>query len=233
MGGARYHRILVPLDGSPRAECVLPIATALAAQADALWLVHVVPSPTSSNACRSPPRTRRSWRRSSAATSSRPRSISPSSDAAPPAPHTHLLTNHNVDAMLHRFVAEHQIDLVLLSAHGCAGQAQWPFGSLTQSFIQYGETPLLIVQDMPLCASGAIQTALQSVVPTAHSERHGSCRAPARQPACWAYPSIWRPIPRKVKISERIDLTEVASPFPSTIGLSSAPLAPIIKADSR
>jgi hypothetical protein len=37
---------------------------------------------------------------------------------------------------------------------------------------------------------------------------------------------------RKVKISERIDLTEVMSPSPLTIGLSSAPLSPIIKADS-
>ena len=44
-GEQRYHRILAPLDGSTRAECVLPIATALAERADALWLVHVVPRP--------------------------------------------------------------------------------------------------------------------------------------------------------------------------------------------
>ena len=73
--------------------------------------------------------------------------------------------------MLHRFVAEEQIDLVLLSAHGFSGQAQWPFGSLTQSFIEYGETPLLIVQDMPGCARGAILTAVQSVVHSAHTAR--------------------------------------------------------------
>ena len=86
--------------------------------------------------------------------------------------------------MLHRFVAEEQIDLVLLCAHGFSGQAQWPFGSLAQSFILYGETPLLIVQDMPMCASGAIQTALQSVV---HPARTASVadpgRAATRQPA--------------------------------------------------
>ena len=40
-----YRRILVPLDGSPRAECVLPIATALAERADAFWLAHVVTRP--------------------------------------------------------------------------------------------------------------------------------------------------------------------------------------------
>jgi hypothetical protein len=39
--------------------------------------------------------------------------------------------------------------------------------------------------------------------------------------------------PRKVKISKRIDLTEVTSPPHPTIDLSSAPLSPIIKADSR
>ena len=166
-GEQRYHRILVPLDGSPRAECVLPIATALAAQADALWLVHVVTQPdlfqrlpltTEDQALLAQIVSRNQQQAAQYLAQFQTRLL--------PAPHTHLLTNHNVDAMLHRFVAEHQINLVLLSAHGCAGQAQWPFGSLTQSFIHYGETPLLIVQDMPLCASGAIQTALQSVVAT-------------------------------------------------------------------
>ena len=169
-GGQHYQRILVPLDGSPRAECVLPIATALAAHADALWLVHGVTRPalferlpltTEDQALLAQIVARNQQQAEQYFAQLQARLL--------PAPHTHLLTNHNVTAMLHRFVAEHQIDLVVLAAHGCAGQAQWPFGSLTQSFIQYGETSLLIVQDMPVCTSGAIQTSIQSVVPTART----------------------------------------------------------------
>ena len=45
-GELRFQRILVPLDCSPRAECVLPLAVALARAHDAeLILAHVVPEP--------------------------------------------------------------------------------------------------------------------------------------------------------------------------------------------
>ena len=40
------------------------------------------------------------------------------------------------------------MDLVVISAHGYSGNAKWPYGSLTTSFIEYGTTPLLIVQDL-------------------------------------------------------------------------------------
>lgn len=38
---------------------------------------------------------------------------------------------------------------VLLCAHGGSLQMRWPYGSVTTSFIEYGSTPLLIVQDLP------------------------------------------------------------------------------------
>lgn len=179
-GEQHYRRILAPLDGSPRAECVLPLATALAERADALWLVHVVTRPelfqrlplsTEEQAFLEQIVARNQQQAQQYFEQLQARLV--------PTPHTHILTNHNVAALLHRFVAEEQIDLVLLSAHGFSGQAQWPFGSLTQSFISYGETPLLIVQDMPRCASGAIQTAIQSVV---HPARTASVADPAERP---------------------------------------------------
>src|SRR3990167_2091993 len=46
VGEIGLRRILVPLDCSPRAECVLPLATALARAHDAeLILAHVAPEP--------------------------------------------------------------------------------------------------------------------------------------------------------------------------------------------
>jgi nucleotide-binding universal stress UspA family protein len=50
---------------------------------------------------------------------------------------------------LHRLVEEEGADLVILSAHGYSGEARWPYGSVVVSFISYGTTPLIIIQDLP------------------------------------------------------------------------------------
>ena len=164
-GEQRYQRILAPLDGSTRAECVLPIATALAERTDALWLVHVVPRPelfqrlpltTDEEALLEQIGKRNQQQAEHYFEQLQARLL--------PACRTGILANHNVATTLHRFVADEQIDLVLLCAHGFSGQDQWAFGSLVQNFINYGETPLLIVQDMPARTSGAIQAAAQSAV---------------------------------------------------------------------
>ncbi|MGE3539355.1 MAG: universal stress protein [Candidatus Tectimicrobiota bacterium] len=162
-----YHRILVPLDGSQRAECVLPLASVLAEQAEAFSLVHVVTQPelfqrvtlTSEDQNVLEQIISRNQQQAE-------HYFSQLQGRLMPTPQTHIFTTPNATATLHRFVAEEQIDLVVLSAHGLSGQAQWPFGRLTQSFIDYGETPLLIVQDMPLGTSSTMQTAIQSTVYT-------------------------------------------------------------------
>ena len=50
---------------------------------------------------------------------------------------------------LHRLVEESAADLVVLCAHGHSGQRQRPYGSVATSFLTYGTTPLLILQDLP------------------------------------------------------------------------------------
>jgi nucleotide-binding universal stress UspA family protein len=51
-------------------------------------------------------------------------------------------------ATLHELVAVEDVDLVVLSAHGYSCKTKWPYGSVTASFIDYGTTPLLVVQDL-------------------------------------------------------------------------------------
>jgi hypothetical protein len=58
-----------------------------------------------------------------------------------------LVSNH-VAATLHELVEQEMIDLVVLSAHGHSGLTQWPYGSVVISFITFGTTPVLIVQDL-------------------------------------------------------------------------------------
>jgi len=164
-GEQRYQRILAPLDGSTRAECALPIAATLAERTDTLWLVHVIPRPelfqrlplTTDEEALLEQIGKRNQEQAE-------RYFEQLQARLLPSCRTGILADHNVATTLHRFVADEQIDLVLLCAHGFSGQDRWAFGSLAQNFINYGETPLLIVQDMPVRTIGAIQAAAQSAV---------------------------------------------------------------------
>jgi len=60
-----------------------------------------------------------------------------------------LLVEDHVAVAMQQLAMDEKIDLVLLSAHGYSGGTRWPYGSLTTSFITYGNKPLLIVQDLP------------------------------------------------------------------------------------
>jgi nucleotide-binding universal stress UspA family protein len=44
---------------------------------------------------------------------------------------------------------QEDIDIVVLCAHGYAGQVTWPYGTVTRTYIEHGTKPLLIIQDVP------------------------------------------------------------------------------------
>jgi nucleotide-binding universal stress UspA family protein len=147
----RYERILVPLDGSQRAECVLPIAGALAAQHNSqIVLAHVVRRPELPR--RAPP-SRDDQELANALTERNRLEASRYLEEVRarlslPA-EVRLLVEDHVAAPLQQLALEVKADLVLLSAHGYSGMTRWPYGSLATSFILYGNTPLLIIQDLP------------------------------------------------------------------------------------
>jgi nucleotide-binding universal stress UspA family protein len=145
-----YRRLLAPLDGSKRAECVIPVATALAAQHDSeLVLAHAVRSPELS--CRAP--VSRGDQDLADRLTERNRVEAArylaelQAQLSVPA-QTRLIVSDRVSATLHQLMADESVDLVILSAHGYSGDARWRYGSVTASFIDYGHRPLLIVQDM-------------------------------------------------------------------------------------
>ena len=61
----------------------------------------------------------------------------------------HISIGDNAITILHDMAEESNADLVLLAAHGETGERRWPYGSVTTSFIAYGNTSLLIMQDLP------------------------------------------------------------------------------------
>jgi nucleotide-binding universal stress UspA family protein len=150
--GLRYRRLLIPLDGSQRAECVLPQAATLARTHQAqILLAHIVQRPEMPR--RTPPTREDAELADHVVERNRAEAVDYLEQCKSRLPgdvQTRVLVSEHVVSTLHELVDQEKIDLVFLSAHGYSGQTRWPYGSIVISFIAYGTTPLLIVQDVPL-----------------------------------------------------------------------------------
>jgi len=145
-----YRQILIPLDGSQRAENALPPTTMLSRFYDSqLLLAHLVCKPEMLSRTPLTPdeielvkqvteRNRQEATRYLEEIRSRPTV----------GVDVRLHIREGDSAELHNLVELEDVDLVVLSAHGHSGNPKWPYGSVTLSFIAYGTTPLLIVQDL-------------------------------------------------------------------------------------
>jgi len=148
----RYRKLMVPLDGSLRAEYVLPLAVTLARFHRAeLLLTHVVARPYL--ACTATPEaedlalaeqlTERNRRVASRYLEEHRARL-----AAEVEVRSRLVVSEDVATALHEVVEEEGVDLIVLCAHGHSARTRWPYGNIVASFITYGTTPLLIVQDL-------------------------------------------------------------------------------------
>jgi nucleotide-binding universal stress UspA family protein len=150
LSGARYRRLLVPLDGSQRAEFALTTAQTLAHYHEArLLLGHVVGRPglpyQASPSDEDQALIERLVERLTEVSSEYLEHLRArlSVDFKPC-----LRVNDDIAATLHELVEAEEVDLVVLCAHGYSGKTKWPFGSVTTSFIEYGTRPLLMMQDL-------------------------------------------------------------------------------------
>ena len=150
----QYKQILVPLDGSRRAENVLPMVTLLARSYQSrIHVVHVVKTPEMAR--QMPPSREDIDLSDQIVARNREEAIRYLDQVRKHSPldgidvQTLLLTSDNAPAALHDLADKEGIDMVALSAHGYSGNNQWPYGSMVNNFILYSKVPLLIVQDLP------------------------------------------------------------------------------------
>jgi nucleotide-binding universal stress UspA family protein len=141
----------MPLDGSQRAESVLSIGSTLAQAHQAkILVVHVVRQPEMPR--RTPP-TQEEMSLAAQITEKNQdeaeRYLSDIQRRLGGDVETRLVVSNSVSAALHSIVEQEEIELVLLSAHGYTGDTSWPYGSTVISFIAYGVTPLIVIQDLP------------------------------------------------------------------------------------
>ena len=145
-----YRRILCPLDGSQRAESVLPIATTLAKHYKAEYLlVHVASRPEMMH------RTPLTNKEVALVDQIAERNLFEANRYFNQL-RSHLgehiqmsvVASENAVVTLHELAEQKQVDLVLLSAHGYSCEKKWPYGNVVASFLSYGVAPLLIIQDL-------------------------------------------------------------------------------------
>lgn len=148
----QYERLLVPLDGSRRAESIIPIARSLAEKKQSeLQLVHIIEKPELPS--RTPPKesdlelTKQIVERNREEAQNY---FDHLQDRIAIEAKFAILVNDNVADALHNLIEEQNVDLVLLSAHGYGytGQTLRPYGRLAMNLIEYGTSPLLVLQDI-------------------------------------------------------------------------------------
>ena len=149
-----YKNILVPLDGSQRAENVLPVVTQLAQfHRSQVHLVHVVQTPEMARQMPTAPEdielANRVVERNREEAEHYLEQLKSRSYLKDIDVRTHLIASEQTTAALHQLEDQEQIDLATFNAHGYSGNQQWPYGSMVNHFILYGRAPLLIVQDLP------------------------------------------------------------------------------------
>ena len=150
LAGFHYQRLLVPLDGSQRAECALPLAIALARSHEArLLLAHVAHRP---EMIRHTPPAREDVELADRIAKRNQLNASKYLEQIQTPPslevQTRLLVSASTAAALHELIAQENVDLVVLSAHGHSGGTKWPYGSVALNLVTFGTSPLLIVQDL-------------------------------------------------------------------------------------
>jgi nucleotide-binding universal stress UspA family protein len=151
---ARHERIMVPYDGSQRAQWALGLSSSIArALGSELLLVHVVDTRELQGQAPTTPEERDLARR----VADRDRGLATEYlghmkqvlSGSNIAVRTRLVDSPNVAEALCRLAEDERVSLVVMSAHGSSGAAPWSYGSVADRLIAYGTTPLLVFQDLP------------------------------------------------------------------------------------
>jgi nucleotide-binding universal stress UspA family protein len=147
------RRIMVPLDGSLRSECVLPIVADLAHLHGAeVLLLHVVTDPTPTAMLSNPDDMRLALSLASRMETNaegylarlRARLL-----RQVPVVQTVVVRRTEERQALLDVAAEHSVDMLALTAHGTTCNMERTFGSVASYLLSHARLPLFVLQDMP------------------------------------------------------------------------------------
>jgi len=151
-GGACYRRVLVPLDGSVRGEAALALASSCAdANGGEIVLAQLV------GPLKSPDHGHLSGEQQAVLTTLRRLardeaqtyldSVREHLRPTPLSVRTRVQVSDSLIA-LHDLTDEMGVDLTVMTAHGQSGVRRWPLGRVAMNLLIFGNTPLLLLQDV-------------------------------------------------------------------------------------
>lgn len=151
-GEVTYGRILVLLDGSPRAESALPLALSVAGvHGSELLLLHIVSRPELPCPCpldeEDQDLDQRLIDRNARAAEVYVEGVREHVAGDGVRVRTVVSVDGDVRGEILRRIAEDQVDLVVFSGHGRGGRAELPFGSVASFLLEHATAPLLVVRD--------------------------------------------------------------------------------------
>jgi nucleotide-binding universal stress UspA family protein len=165
VSAVRFRKVLMPLDCSPRAECILPFAAALARAHDGeLILTHVVPEPELPR--RMPPSSedidlaRRLTERNRNESQRYLENVANDLSAQGIRVRTHAVVSTRRPHTILELAEREDVDLIVACAHGATGNASDRYGSTAAHLIQSSNRPIVILQDL----AGAVRESTRAEV---------------------------------------------------------------------
>ena len=145
-----YQTIVVPLDGSQRAESALPLATMIAQLCQGeIVLAHIVQKPEMP---RRAPLSEHDLKLSEELVRTNHKQVKQyleqTADRLQCPVKVQIKVDDNVVTGLQNLIKEEQADLLILCAHGYSGIPQQPCGHITRSLIASSRIPVLTVPDL-------------------------------------------------------------------------------------
>ncbi|HTU03424.1 MAG TPA: universal stress protein [Candidatus Sulfotelmatobacter sp.] len=169
------HHILVPLDGSPAAEAVLPAAIAMAAACHArLTLFHVVEKDGADRIHGQPHLTDGDAAQVYLQTVARLRAFNGLAVEV----HVHRTQAADVAASVVDHAEELHADLVVLATHGRGGLRHFLFSRVAARAVERGTTPVLLIQPPAEAAAAAFRCRSILVPLDGVGDRHESAAVP-------------------------------------------------------
>jgi len=164
-GHAAYHRILLPIDSSRRAECSLSAGIALARgeakigfkkdddhNQTKLILAAVIRPPEIPIPDPFPVKIAKlSDQLMLVSRQSVTSYLTEMKQRLPVDCEVFIVENASVSSAIQELADKDEIiDLVVLCAHGYTGRSTWPYGTVARNYLEHGSKNVLVIQDLPL-----------------------------------------------------------------------------------
>lgn len=176
-----FQRILVPLDGSPRAESAVPVAAQIArATGGSLFLIQVIRPPIdySGGLAPVPLVTDQLLETETSAINDYLKMVAASKDLAGIPIKTDVLFGFPAQSLTFA-VQDQNIDLVVICSRGRTGLTRWALGSVAHTLVHQSTAPVLVLRQSENDSPLKIGQALSALVPLDGSELAEAALRPA------------------------------------------------------